>query len=121
MACGEVKFVQKGRDDQAEMGDLSFPKKVAELFGVDYNELFKGFCKPKIKVGTEWVTKRQTFALSWILLVLKCLTTMGLNRFQSTLLTKSCNSFSTITCLLLNKNCIKLKALMLLCKILARI
>ena len=60
MACGEVKFVQKGRDDQAEMGDLSFPKKVAELFGVDMNELFKSFCKPKIKVGTEWVTKGQT-------------------------------------------------------------
>merc|ERR1712141_533608 len=60
MACGEVKFVQKGRDDQAEMGDVNFPKKVAELYGVDFNELFKAFCKPKIKVGTEWVTKGQT-------------------------------------------------------------
>merc|ERR1712087_1037460 len=60
MNCGEVKFVQKGRDDQAEMGDMVFPKKVAELFGVDCNELFKSFCKPKIKVGTEWVTKGQT-------------------------------------------------------------
>merc|ERR1712024_196951 len=37
-----------------------FPKKVAELFGVDCNELFKAFCKPKIKVGTEWVTKGQS-------------------------------------------------------------
>merc|ERR1719192_954581 len=26
----------------------------------DVNELLKGFCKPKIKVGTEWVTKGQT-------------------------------------------------------------
>ncbi|MCH2314311.1 MAG: hypothetical protein MK411_09975, partial [SAR202 cluster bacterium] len=60
MACGQVVFVQKGRDDQAEMGDMEFPKKVAELFGVDANELFKAFCKPKIKVGTEWVTKGQT-------------------------------------------------------------
>merc|ERR1712141_914455 len=60
MACGEIKFVQKGRDDQAEMGDVNFPKKVAELYGVDFNELFKAFCKPKIKVGTEWVTKGQT-------------------------------------------------------------
>merc|ERR1711974_334103 len=49
MACGEVKFVQKGRDDQAEMGDMDYPKKVASLFGVDVNELFKAFCKPKIK------------------------------------------------------------------------
>merc|ERR1711863_169530 len=60
MNCGQVVFVQKGRDDQAEMGDMVFPRKVAELFGVDCNELFKAFCKPKIKVGTEWVTKGQT-------------------------------------------------------------
>ena len=60
IACGEIKFVQKGRDDQAEMGDVAFPKKVAELYGCDFNELFKAFCKPKIKVGTEWVTKGQT-------------------------------------------------------------
>merc|ERR1719361_3193202 len=60
MACGEIKFVQKGRDDQAEMGEVDFPKKVAELYGCDFNELFKAFCKPKIKVGTEWVTKGQT-------------------------------------------------------------
>ena len=60
MACGQIVFVQKGRDDQAEMGEMDFPKKVAELFGVDTNGLFKAFCKPKIKVGTEWVTKGQT-------------------------------------------------------------
>merc|ERR1719402_1031664 len=60
MACGEVKFKQKGRDDQAEPDDMAYPKKVAELFGVGGDELFKAFCKPKIKVGTEWVTKGQT-------------------------------------------------------------
>merc|ERR1711953_500642 len=60
MASGEIKFVQKGRDDQAEMGEVDYPKKVAELYGCDFNELFKAFCKPKIKVGTEWVTKGQT-------------------------------------------------------------
>merc|ERR1711981_543334 len=60
MSCGEIHFKQKGRDDQAEPGDLAFPKKVAELYGVDCNELLKAFCKPKIKVGTEWVTKGQT-------------------------------------------------------------
>merc|ERR1711872_866678 len=62
MACGQVKFVQKGRDDQAEIGDKDweFPEKIASLFGVEKFELFKGFCKPKIKVGTEWVTKGQT-------------------------------------------------------------
>merc|ERR1711881_735328 len=60
MTCGGVIFIQKGRDDQAEPGDLVFPKKVAELFGVDCNAMLKAFCKPKIKVGTEWVTKGQT-------------------------------------------------------------
>merc|ERR1719219_1857189 len=60
MTCGGVIFIQKGRDDQAEPGDLVFPKKVAELFGVDCNNMLKAFCKPKIKVGTEWVTKGQT-------------------------------------------------------------
>merc|ERR1711963_461545 len=58
---GEVKFKQKGRDDQAEPDmDLDYPKKVAELFGVPCDEFMKAFCKPKIKVGTEWVTKGQT-------------------------------------------------------------
>merc|ERR1712213_225878 len=62
MACGQVKFVQKGRDDQAEIADKDweFPEKIATLFGVEKFELFKSFCKPKIKVGTEWVTKGQT-------------------------------------------------------------
>merc|ERR1711971_524020 len=60
MTCGEVKFVQKGRDDQAEPGEMPYPTKVAALFGCDVNEMLKGFCKPKIKVGTERVTKGQT-------------------------------------------------------------
>merc|ERR1719284_1315136 len=55
-----MKFIQKGRDDQAEPGELDYPKKIAELFGVDCNTMLKAFCKPKIKVGTEWVTKGQT-------------------------------------------------------------
>merc|ERR1712077_185521 len=60
MSCGAVQLIQKGREDQAEPGDLSFPLKVAELFGVDCHAMLKAFCKPKIKVGTEWVTKGQT-------------------------------------------------------------
>merc|ERR1711887_286084 len=60
MSMGEIKFKQKGRDDQAEIKDMGIPNKVGELFGVNPDELFKAFCKPKIKVGTEWVTKGQT-------------------------------------------------------------
>merc|ERR1719208_515560 len=60
MSSGEIQFVQKGRDDQAEEGDMNYPTKVAAMFGVNVNELLKGFCKPRIKVGTEWVVKGQT-------------------------------------------------------------
>ncbi|XP_040566496.1 myosin-4 [Lepeophtheirus salmonis] len=60
MSMGEMKFKQKGRDDQAEPDDLTFANKVADLMGVNSDEMMKAFCKPKIKVGTEWVTKGQT-------------------------------------------------------------
>merc|ERR1712241_446704 len=56
---GEVHFKQKGRDEQAEPDELEWPSKVATLLGVNMEELMKAFCKPKIKVGTEWVTKAQ--------------------------------------------------------------
>merc|ERR1719447_815921 len=38
----------------------TFPGKAAALCGVDANVMIKAFCKPRIKVGTEWVTKGQT-------------------------------------------------------------
>merc|ERR1719454_1262536 len=60
MSSGQIEFVQKGRDDQAEPGDLNYPTKVAACFGVDVNHFLKAFCKPKIKVGAEWVTKGQS-------------------------------------------------------------
>ncbi len=60
MAFGEVHFKQKGRDDQAEVDDMGYPTKIGSLLGVGADELMKAFCKPKIKVGTEWVTKGQT-------------------------------------------------------------
>merc|ERR1712156_613167 len=60
MTSGEIEFIQKGRDDQAEPGDLTFSKKVADLYGVPCDQMLKAFCKPKIKVGTEWVLKMQS-------------------------------------------------------------
>merc|ERR1712061_198255 len=63
MTCGGIVYETKGRDDQAEIADHSiesFPGKAAAAFGVDPKALFKAFCKPRIKVGTEWVTKGQT-------------------------------------------------------------
>merc|ERR1719325_392721 len=63
MTCGGIVYETKGRDDQAEIADMgmeSFPGKAAAAFGVEPMPLFKAFCKPRIKVGTEWVTKGQT-------------------------------------------------------------
>ena len=63
MTCGGIIYETKGRDDQAEISDTSlesFPGKAAAAFGVDAKVLFKAFCKPRIKVGTEWVVKGQT-------------------------------------------------------------
>merc|ERR1719150_3293341 len=63
MTCGGIEFKTKGRDDQAEceqVGPDTFPGKMAALMGVDPFHMIKAFCKPRIKVGTEWVTKGQT-------------------------------------------------------------
>jgi myosin heavy chain 6/7 len=63
MTFGGVEFKTKGRDDQAEcehVGPDTFPGKVGTLMGVDAAQMIKAFCKPRIKVGTEWVTKGQT-------------------------------------------------------------
>uniref|UniRef100_A0A0K2TA41 Myosin heavy chain 1 [Tribolium castaneum] n=2 Tax=Lepeophtheirus salmonis TaxID=72036 RepID=A0A0K2TA41_LEPSM len=59
MSFGEVSFKQKGRDDQAECDELIYPNKISNLFGVSCDQMMKAFIKPKIKVGTEWVTKGQ--------------------------------------------------------------
>jgi len=63
MTFGGVEFTTKGRDDQAEcsaIGPDTFPGKVAALLGVEAAAMIKAFCKPRIKVGTEWVTKAQS-------------------------------------------------------------
>merc|ERR1712227_761122 len=63
MTFGGIEFKTKGRDDQAEceqVGPDTYPGKAAALCGVDAFTMIKAFCKPRIKVGTEWVTKGQT-------------------------------------------------------------
>merc|ERR1719474_732064 len=59
MTMGEMKFKQKGRDEQCEPDALDIAAKVATCCGVDAEAMMKAFCKPRIKVGTEWVTKGQ--------------------------------------------------------------
>merc|ERR1719304_122525 len=62
MSSGGIQYVQKGRDEQAELSECgpdTFVGKAAAAFGVDAAAMVKAFCKPRIKVGTEWVTKGQ--------------------------------------------------------------
>merc|ERR1711942_506764 len=41
-------------------GPDTIPGKAAQACGIDAFAMIKAFCKPRIKVGTEWVTKAQT-------------------------------------------------------------
>ncbi|CAL4075713.1 unnamed protein product [Meganyctiphanes norvegica] len=61
MHLANLKFKQRGREEQAEPDEeyAESGKIVAELLGVDAEWMYTNFCKPKIKVGTEIVTKGQ--------------------------------------------------------------
>ncbi|CAL4062729.1 unnamed protein product [Meganyctiphanes norvegica] len=60
MHCGNMKFKQKGRDDQAEPDGDEAARIIAELSGVDPDQMLTNYCKPKIKVGAELLVKGQT-------------------------------------------------------------
>merc|ERR1712165_289209 len=53
-------FVPVGKEEQAEIKDEANADKVAEICGIDKEWMITYFCKPKLKVGTEWVSKGQT-------------------------------------------------------------
>merc|ERR1719232_1147634 len=53
-------FVPVGKEEQAEVKDETNAEKVAELCGIDKEWMITYFCKPKLKVGTEWVSKGQS-------------------------------------------------------------
>merc|ERR1719410_243167 len=55
-------FVPVGKEEQAEIKDDANAQKVAELLGIDCEWMITYFCKPKLKVGTEWVSKGSTCA-----------------------------------------------------------
>merc|ERR1719513_57016 len=50
-------FVPVGKEEQAEIKDEKNCEKVATLLGIDCEWMITYFCKPKLKVGTEWVNK----------------------------------------------------------------
>ena len=50
-------FVPVGKEEQAEVKDDANALKVAALCGIDPEWMITYFCKPKLKVGAEWVSK----------------------------------------------------------------
>jgi len=55
-------FVPVGKEEQAEIKDDTNSQKVATLAGIDAEWMINYFCKPKLKVGTEWVSKGSSCA-----------------------------------------------------------
>merc|ERR1712242_605774 len=53
-------FVPVGKEEQAEIKDDTNAIKVATICGIDCEWMINYFCKPKLKVGTEWVSKGQS-------------------------------------------------------------
>ena len=53
-------FIPAGKEDQADVKENRNAKIVANLCGIDHEMMCSSFCKPKLKVGTEWVNKGQT-------------------------------------------------------------
>ncbi|CAG2103666.1 unnamed protein product, partial [Medioppia subpectinata] len=57
MHIGTMKFKQRPREEQCEPDGTEEGERVAHLLGVNASDLYKNFCKPRIKVGTEMVTQ----------------------------------------------------------------
>jgi len=53
-------FVPVGKEEQAEVKNEANAEKVAAICGIDCEWMITYFCKPKLKVGAEWVSKGQT-------------------------------------------------------------
>ncbi|XP_055948532.1 myosin heavy chain, muscle-like isoform X1 [Argiope bruennichi] len=57
MHMGEMKFKQRPREEQAEPDGTEEGEKIGHLLGINAADLYKNLCKPKIKVGAEFVTQ----------------------------------------------------------------
>ncbi|XP_078700139.1 uncharacterized protein LOC144926943 isoform X1 [Branchiostoma floridae x Branchiostoma belcheri] len=55
---GNSRFAQRG--EQGELESIEEMQKVGRLFGIDPDEFGNAICKPRVKVGAEFVTKGQT-------------------------------------------------------------
>ncbi|XP_014672549.1 PREDICTED: myosin heavy chain, striated muscle-like [Priapulus caudatus] len=59
MHMGVMQFKQRPREEQAEADGTESGAKVAHVLGVSDADFYKGLLKPRVKVGSEYVTKGQ--------------------------------------------------------------
>ena len=59
MHMGEMKFKQKPREEQAEVDEMVAATNASKLFEVNVEAFIAALLKPRIKVGTEWVSRGQ--------------------------------------------------------------
>jgi len=57
MHCSNLKFKQRGREEQAEPDGSEGGELVGKMLKIDGADLYKNLTKPKIKVGNEFVTQ----------------------------------------------------------------
>uniref|UniRef100_A0AC35UIR9 Myosin motor domain-containing protein n=1 Tax=Rhabditophanes sp. KR3021 TaxID=114890 RepID=A0AC35UIR9_9BILA len=60
MHMSEMKFKQRPREEQAEPDDVAEGELACKLFTCDFEKFLGAILKPRVKVGTEWVSRGQT-------------------------------------------------------------
>ncbi|KAF1768356.1 hypothetical protein GCK72_000168 [Caenorhabditis remanei] len=59
MHMGNMKFKQRPREEQAEPDGQEEAERACNMYGVDVDQFLKALVSPRVKVGTEWVSKGQ--------------------------------------------------------------
>nr|CAD2177195.1 unnamed protein product [Meloidogyne enterolobii] len=59
MHMGNMKFKQRPREEQAEPDETEEANYAAENFGIDMEQQLTALTKPRVRVGSEWVSKGQ--------------------------------------------------------------
>ena len=59
-ALSRFKIQEKQREEQGELDGTENADKAAYLFGINSADMAKYLCSPRVKVGSEYVTKGQT-------------------------------------------------------------
>ncbi|PIO76294.1 myosin head [Teladorsagia circumcincta] len=59
MHMGAMKFKQRPREEQAEPDGQEDAEKATAMYGIDVDQFLKALVSPRVKVGTEWVSKGQ--------------------------------------------------------------